>query len=81
MSCDLCKNDSQITRGEIIKKIVPVSFEEIAIDGENWQTLYKCKQCNAYWEERYTGERWGGWPELYKITEVDVREKWKTKWI
>ncbi|MGL5256896.1 MAG: hypothetical protein ACRC76_07635 [Proteocatella sp.] len=79
MSCDLCGNASKISKGEIIKKLVNVVFEEIAVDGEKWHILYRCKKCNAYWEERYTGGRWDGWPELYKMNEVDALDKWKNK--
>lgn len=79
MKCNLCGTESKIVSGKEIKRMVNEVLEEIAIDGDKWITLYRCKQCRVYWEERYTGGRWDGWPELYKIVENDAVERWRGK--
>ncbi len=72
-----CEDTSKITNSLEIRDMIDSYLIELDINGNTWDTLYKCKSCGAYWEERYTGGRWDGWPELYKVTADYVNEKWE----
>lgn len=76
-----CEGESKITKPTDVKKMKEENLLELAINGDNWDTLYRCKHCRAFWEERYTGGRWDGWPELYKVSPKFVTEKWGSKYI
>lgn len=53
-----------------------VCLREIQVDAVNWKTLYKCKECDEYWEETYLDGRFGGIPELRKVDESYVSSVW-----
>lgn len=76
-----CGDESKITKGIDVKRMKEQNLVELASNGDTWETLYKCKQCGGFWEERYTGGRWDGWPELYKVSPEFVAEKWGKEYI
>ena len=76
-----CEGQSKIMKPTDIKKMEEENLEQLAINGDNWETLYKCKYCKTFWEERYTGGRWDGWPELYKVSPEFVVEKWGLEYV
>lgn len=78
--CCFCEGESKITKSVDIKKMEE-NFDVLAISGENWETLYKCKYCKTFWEERYTGGRWDGWPELHKVSTNFVVAKWGREYV
>ena len=48
----------------------------IKVDAVNWKTLYKCNDCDLYWEEIYRDGRFGGTPELRKVTVKYIQTEW-----
>ena len=71
-----CEAESIITKASDVKEMTENNLLELSINGDNWTTLYRCKHCKTFWEERYIGGRWDGQPELYKISLEYVLEKW-----
>jgi len=74
-----CERELKITIPIDVKYMTEANLLQLAINGDNWDTLYQCKHCKTFWEERYTGGRWDGWPELYKVNSSYVAEKWGGK--
>jgi hypothetical protein len=61
-------------------KIVDIEKEsliQIKIDAYKWKSLYKCKFCKTFWEERTIEDRFGGVPQLIKIDTDYVKKEWK----
>lgn len=54
---------------------------ERKVDGYRWKTLYQCKFCNAFWEMKYTDDRFGGIPSLMKVTNEYVANNWGSEFI
>ncbi len=75
-----CKEESKITKGIDVSKMEE-ELVELSVNANTWETLYRCKQCGEFWEERYTGGRWDGWPELYKVSPEFVAEKWGPEYV
>lgn len=71
-----CEHELKITTPIDVKSRQEANLLQLAINGDNWDTLCRCKHCKTFWEERYTGCGWGGWPELYKVSPEYVAEKW-----
>lgn len=49
----------------------------LKIDAFKWKTLYKCRFCNTFWEERYIENRFVGMPQLIKVDKDYVKKEWK----
>ena len=77
-----CKNHNfnKISGNEVID-IENKYLKEVAVNGEKWRTLYQCKNCCSFFEERYTGGRWDGIPQLVSVTKEYVIKNWGKEYI
>lgn len=75
MPCD-CDNADTVTDNDKILDMEKESLIQLEINGSVWKTLYKCKYCNAYWEERYTEDRFVGRPCLIRVEKDYVKKEW-----
>lgn len=76
MPCD-CKNADMITDNNKIMDMEKESLVQLKIDAFKWRTLYNCKFCNTFWEERNTEDRFGGVLQLVKVDKDYVKEEWE----
>ena len=74
MKCDC--SSKNVYRGNDAMQFEKIWLREIKVDAVHWKTLYKCKECNVYWEETYVEGRFGGVPELKKVDEDYVGSVW-----
>lgn len=74
MMCDCSLKD--LYKGNNAVAFEQKCLQEIKVDARNWKTLYTCKVCNTYWEEKYIDGRFGGTPELRKVDENYVWSIW-----
>lgn len=68
----------QDTVGEHIQWLIDFFFEQVAVDGKNWSTLYRDPDDGSYWELIYPRSHMhgGGPPALQRITENDACERY-----
>jgi hypothetical protein len=52
-------------------------LEAVKVDSVNWTALYRCKECQVFWEETFEDGRWGGTEILNKVDEEYVKKNWK----
>jgi protein-arginine kinase activator protein McsA len=77
MNCK-CNQNSVIESNDAI--LYEQNFlHEVKVNAYTWETLYKCKECNTFWEEIYKDGRFGGTPVLKKVSIDGVSEKWTEK--
>lgn len=75
-----CNNVNKVEESEV-EQMVSDHLQQLSVNGFLWRTLYKCRECEAFWEERYTGGRWNGGPELFKVDSNYVLENWGSDYI
>lgn len=69
-----CSSLEQI-RGKQIQE-TKKHLTELKVDGFKWRTIYRCKDCQVFWEEGYTDDRFVGEPYLIKVSEDYVAKNW-----
>lgn len=79
MSCK-CNGLDKI-EGDEVEKAIQLYLIELKIDGFKWKTLYRCKFCRTFWEERNTDDRFVGEPYLVKVTEEYVVNNWGSQFL
>ena len=62
--------------GNEVEKAIQQDLIELKVDGFKWRTLYRCKYCTAFWEERNSDDRFGGESYLVKVTKEHVAKEW-----
>ncbi len=55
-------------------------LEVVKVNGSRWTTLFRCRECGAYWEETRDEKKGaymaGGIPVLRKVDAEYVRSQW-----
>lgn len=72
----LCPDQDRLEGGRAIefeKQLVQVAF-----NSDDWRTLFKCSDCDTYWEETrmQTELQGGGFPILSRVTKEYVAREW-----
>ncbi|MDD2402836.1 MAG: hypothetical protein PHD60_11670 [Clostridia bacterium] len=77
-----CKCDAlDKLKGEKLDEIIQQHLVQLKVDGFKYKTLYICKYCRVFWEERNTEDRYFGEPYLVKVTENYVSINWGTQFL
>lgn len=79
MNCN-CGSKTEYGGNEVIA-FKEKYLEILKIDAFNWKGLYRCRECNTFWEETFKDDRWGGWPVLNKVDEKYVSSNWGNEYI
>lgn len=68
--------ERNIVETKSIKEFKHRYLDELTVDGFSWKTLYRCKTCLTFWEERHTDDRFIGEPYLQKVSQEYVANNW-----
>lgn len=67
--------------GDEVEKAIQRDLIELKVDGFRWRTLYRCKYCKTFWEERNSDDRFGGVPYLVKVSNQHVAQEWGSQFL
>lgn len=67
--------------GDEVEKAIQRDLIELKVDGFRWRTLYRCKYCKTFWEERNSDDRFGGVPYLVKVSNQHVAQEWSSQFL
>lgn len=51
-------------------------LDEISVNADKWTTLFKCRFCKTYWEERDENSRFGISTVLVKVSSDYIKINW-----
>lgn len=80
MSCE-CIYKSSVTDSDKIESMKKEFLSELKVDAYRWKSLYRCKCCNAFWEESFQQDRFIGNPQLIKVDNDYVTKEWGQEFI